>query len=57
MDKEKEKAFKYVENKHTVGVIEQMRVISDEKGYSLNGYVGKLFKKHIKEHQGNEKED
>jgi hypothetical protein len=53
MSKEKEKAFKYVENKHTKGVIEQMREIAKNAEYSLNGYVGKLFKKHIKEQNDN----
>jgi len=49
MEKDKEKAFKYVENKHTKGVIEEMRGIAKSNGDSLNGYVGKLFKKHIEE--------
>ena len=47
MEKEKEKSFKYVENKYTRGIIEQMRAIADEAEDSLNGYVGKLFKKHV----------
>jgi hypothetical protein len=47
----KEKSFKYVENKHAKGVIEKMRLISNKAGDSLNGYVGKLFKKHIEENK------
>ena len=49
MNKEKENSFKYVENKYSKGVIEQMRDIATKAGDSLNGYVGKLFKKHIEE--------
>ena len=45
----KPNSFKYVENRRTIGVIEKMKKIAELAGDSLNGYVGKLFKKHINE--------
>jgi len=50
----KPKSFKYVENKRTIGIIEQMKEIANSMGDSLNGYVGKLFKKHVEEQQEDE---
>ena len=39
--------FKFVENNHTKGLIESLKILALEAGDSLSGYVGKVLKKHV----------
>lgn len=39
--------FKFVENNHTKGLVESLKILALEAGDSLSGYVGKVLKKHV----------
>ena len=36
-----------MENNHTKGLVESLKILALEAGDSLSGYVGKVLKKHV----------
>ena len=49
--------FRFIETRETKGLVENINDLAREEGMSLNKYVGRVLKKHVKEETEDEYKD